>query len=132
MDFATNGKVALRQINKLTSRRVCFREGNSLKVMAIAAAISVPLTSPTRRSLTSFIPHPSSPSSILKLNSLREIVSPRIPRLSLSAAAAASSSMSVEAAEKASPASFLDRRESGILHFVKYHGLGNDFILVSN
>ncbi|KAK9920729.1 hypothetical protein M0R45_029275 [Rubus argutus] len=100
--------------------------------MAIAAAISVPLTSPTRRSLTSFIPHPLSPSSILKLNSLREIVSPRIPRLSLSAAAAASSSMSLEAAEKASPASFLDRRESGILHFVKYHGLGNDFILVDN
>lgn len=113
-----------------TNNQVNKPPGNSLKVMAIAAAISVPLTSPTRRSLTSFIPHPSSPSSILKLNSLRESVSPRIPRLSLSAAA--SSSMSVEAAEKASPASFMDRREAGILHFVKYHGLGNDFILVYN
>ncbi|CAN6566683.1 unnamed protein product [Malus baccata var. baccata] len=40
--------------------------------------------------------------------------------------------MSVEAVEKASPASFLDRREAGFLHFVKYHGLGNDFILVDN
>ncbi|XP_021774417.1 diaminopimelate epimerase, chloroplastic-like [Chenopodium quinoa] len=29
-------------------------------------------------------------------------------------------------------ASFLDRKESGFLHFVKYHGLGNDFILVDN
>jgi len=32
--------------------------------------------------------------------------------------------------QKASPSSFLDRKESGFLHFVKYHGLGNDFILV--
>uniref|UniRef100_A0A803LJT8 Diaminopimelate epimerase n=1 Tax=Chenopodium quinoa TaxID=63459 RepID=A0A803LJT8_CHEQI len=29
-------------------------------------------------------------------------------------------------------ASFLDRKESGFLHFVKYHGLGNDFILVDS
>jgi len=38
--------------------------------------------------------------------------------------------MRIEAPEKGSPDSFLDRKESGILHFVKYHGLGNDFILV--
>ncbi|XP_050384575.1 diaminopimelate epimerase, chloroplastic [Argentina anserina] len=95
--------------------------------MAIAAAISVPLTSLNRRSLTSFLPPQSSPSPVLKLNSLTKTVS---PRLRLVAATAAS--MSVEAAEKASPASFLDRREAGILHFVKYHGLGNDFILVDN
>lgn len=36
------------------------------------------------------------------------------------------------APQKASPSSFLDRKESGFLHFVKYHGLGNDFILVDN
>lgn len=36
-----------------------------------------------------------------------------------------------ETKEKASQ-SFLDRKESGFLHFVKYHGLGNDFILVDN
>ncbi|KAI0519213.1 hypothetical protein KFK09_006655 [Dendrobium nobile] len=28
--------------------------------------------------------------------------------------------------------SFLDHKESGVLHFVKYHGLGNDFIMVDN
>ncbi|KAJ8532913.1 hypothetical protein K7X08_015802 [Anisodus acutangulus] len=37
--------------------------------------------------------------------------------------------MRIEAPEKGS---FLDPKESGILHFVKYHGLGNDFILVDN
>ncbi|KAL0309816.1 UNVERIFIED_CONTAM: Kinesin-like protein KIN-5B [Sesamum radiatum] len=42
------------------------------------------------------------------------------------------SSMSIQTPEKSSPASFLDHKESGILHFVKYHGLGNDFILVDN
>ncbi|XP_004302726.1 PREDICTED: diaminopimelate epimerase, chloroplastic [Fragaria vesca subsp. vesca] len=95
--------------------------------MAIAAAITVPLTSPTRQSLTSSLPHQSSPSPILKFTSLTKTVTSRL-RL----AAAAASSMTVGAAEKASPASFLDRKEAGILHFVKYHGLGNDFILVDN
>lgn len=43
----------------------------------------------------------------------------------------ASASMDAVTAEKISPAaSFLDKRETGVLHFVKYHGLGNDFILV--
>lgn len=42
--------------------------------------------------------------------------------------------MSVQAPAKKSTSrsSFLDRREAGFLHFVKYHGLGNDFILVDN
>ncbi|GFP96032.1 calcium-transporting ATPase 10 plasma membrane-type [Phtheirospermum japonicum] len=35
--------------------------------------------------------------------------------------------MVVQAPEASSTTSFLDRRESGVLHFVKYHGLGNDF-----
>ncbi|XP_021819084.1 diaminopimelate epimerase, chloroplastic [Prunus avium] len=96
--------------------------------MAIAAAISLPLTSPARRSLASFTSlRPSS--LILKLNSVRGSVALRTACLRVSAA---SSSMSVEAVEKASPASFLDRRETGFLHFIKYHGLGNDFILVDN
>ncbi|KAI3995330.1 hypothetical protein MKX01_032132 [Papaver californicum] len=43
-----------------------------------------------------------------------------------------SASMSIEATQKAPQVSFLDRKESGVLHFVKYHGLGNDFILVDN
>ncbi|CAN6723823.1 unnamed protein product [Malus baccata var. baccata] len=93
---------------------------------AIAAAISLPLTSPTRRSLTASL-RPSS--TILKLNSLPAAASPRAPTLRVSTV---SFSMNVEAVEKASPASFLDRREAGFLHFVKYHGLGNDFILVDN
>ncbi|KAL8509097.1 hypothetical protein ACS0TY_016332 [Phlomoides rotata] len=42
------------------------------------------------------------------------------------------SSMSIQAPEKDSPTSFLDHKETGVLHFVKYHGLGNDFILVDN
>ncbi|XP_065019186.1 diaminopimelate epimerase, chloroplastic-like isoform X1 [Musa acuminata AAA Group] len=43
-----------------------------------------------------------------------------------------SASMSVQAPKKSPDVKFLDRRESGILHFVKYQGLGNDFILVDN
>ncbi|KAB2622211.1 diaminopimelate epimerase [Pyrus ussuriensis x Pyrus communis] len=93
---------------------------------AIAAAIPLPPTSPTRRSLTASL-RPSS--TILKLNSLPAAASPRAPTLRVSAV---SFSMNVEAIEKASPASFLDRREAGFFHFIKYHGLGNDFILVDN
>ncbi|KAI3757308.1 hypothetical protein L6452_04842 [Arctium lappa] len=39
--------------------------------------------------------------------------------------------MSVAAQKNHSHTTFLDRGESG-LHFVKYHGLGNDFIMVNN
>ncbi|CAO2816185.1 unnamed protein product [Amaranthus hypochondriacus] len=41
-------------------------------------------------------------------------------------------SLAPKTQEKASLSSFLDQKESGFLHFVKYHGLGNDFILVDN
>ncbi|XP_074286496.1 diaminopimelate epimerase, chloroplastic [Silene latifolia] len=41
-------------------------------------------------------------------------------------------SMAPLTSEDISNSSFLDRKESGVLHFVKYHGLGNDFILVDN
>ncbi|KAJ4885252.1 hypothetical protein Rs2_35345 [Raphanus sativus] len=43
---------------------------------------------------------------------------------------AASSSVDAVTAEKTSPASFLESKK--VVHFVKYHGLGNDFILVDN
>ncbi|EXB67890.1 Diaminopimelate epimerase [Morus notabilis] len=92
--------------------------------MAISAAISVPLTSPvTRRSFASF-------THLRQPNFLRAILSSSTsPSFRV---IASSSSMTLGAVEKASPVSFLDRRESGFLHFVKYHGLGNDFILVDN
>lgn len=38
--------------------------------------------------------------------------------------------MKIEVPENSSSASFLDRKESDFVRFVKYHGLGNDFILV--
>ncbi|CAM8888971.1 unnamed protein product [Rhodiola kirilowii] len=45
---------------------------------------------------------------------------------------AASSSMATEAPSKFPQLSNFDRGSSRVLQFVKYHGLGNDFILVDN
>lgn len=98
--------------------------------MAMAAAFSVPLTSQTNRSLSlssSFIPS-SSASLSVQANTLR-LVATTLPNPNFRIYA---SSMSIETPEKISQLSFLDRKESGFLHFVKYHGLGNDFILVDN
>lgn len=98
--------------------------------MAIAAAITLPpLTAVKRRSFYSTSsPLWSSSSSIQLPRNLRSttICAGQKPSFCVF------SSMSVQAPEKASAASFLDRKESGVLHFVKYHGLGNDFILVDN
>ncbi|KAF5476000.1 hypothetical protein F2P56_007748 [Juglans regia] len=99
--------------------------------MALAAAISLPLASPTGRSLAFTNPlRSSSPSSsVFPLKFLAKDSARTCPCFRISA----TSSMSALAPEKASPpTSFLDRRETGFLHFVKYHGLGNDFILVDN
>ncbi|KAJ4828705.1 hypothetical protein Tsubulata_039236 [Turnera subulata] len=63
----------------------------------------------------------------LRSSSLKSNISLKNPNLRVLA-----TSMSIQAPEEAPPSSFLDRRESGFLHFVKYHGLGNDFILVDN
>nr|KJB62579.1 hypothetical protein B456_009G423800 [Gossypium raimondii] len=95
--------------------------------MAIAAAISLSLPPQTRRSSAS-IAAPFRSTSSLHFDSLRSNFSSlKNPNLRVSA-----SSMSIGTPEKISTTSFLDRRESGFLHFVKYHGLGNDFILVDN
>ncbi|CAJ1896814.1 unnamed protein product [Sphenostylis stenocarpa] len=92
--------------------------------MAITAAISVPLTSPTRRTfafLNNLFPHtprstlPTPPRTFKYPNS-RLVVS----------------SMSTDAPVKTPSASFLHSRETGFLHFAKYHGLGNDFVLIDN
>lgn len=102
------------------------REGNFCTTMAIAATISLPITSPSGRSRASIPYLRSSFSFILQLDSIAKISARRTsPRLSVS-----SSSTGLGVTEKAPSLSFLDRRESGVLHFVKYHGLGNDFILV--
>ncbi|PIN11194.1 Diaminopimelate epimerase [Handroanthus impetiginosus] len=97
--------------------------------MATAAAISLLPTAVKSRSLSltssPFRFFSSSIQSPMTLKSIA-ICSGKKPNLR------SFSSLSVESPETSTPASFLDRKESGILHFVKYHGLGNDFILVDN
>ncbi|KAL5135243.1 Diaminopimelate epimerase, chloroplastic [Glycine soja] len=92
--------------------------------MAITATISVPLTSPSRRTLTSV-------NSLSPLSTRSTLPTPqrtfKYPNSRLVV-----SSMSTETAVKTSSASFLNRKESGFLHFAKYHGLGNDFVLIDN
>ncbi|XP_073282119.1 diaminopimelate epimerase, chloroplastic-like [Primulina huaijiensis] len=101
--------------------------------MAIAAASTLPFAAVNHRSLS----YPSH----LSLNFLRvssSIQKPNILNSNILSSVPNKpnfrifSAMSVEAPEKGSSTSFLDHKESGILHFVKYHGLGNDFILVDN
>ncbi|XP_022005945.1 diaminopimelate epimerase, chloroplastic [Helianthus annuus] len=94
--------------------------------MSIAAIVSPPLL----RSLPA-----TSPSSFPLTYSLKPLsfslqlnVSPlRNPNFQFTVSA-----MSVTAQENLSPTSFLDNKETGFLHFVKYQGLGNDFIMVNN
>lgn len=97
---------------------------NQKPLMAIAAAIFISLPPQARRFSVPIAATFRSISS-LHFNSLRSSFSLEKPNFRVSA-----SSMSIGAPEKTSTTSFLDRRESGFLHFVKYHGLGNDFILV--
>ncbi|XP_073310667.1 diaminopimelate epimerase, chloroplastic-like [Primulina huaijiensis] len=101
--------------------------------MAIAAASTLPFAAANRS--------PLSYSSHLSFNFLRLSSSIQKPNILNSNTISSApnkhnfrviSAMSVEIPEKNSPTSFLDHKESGILHFVKYHGLGNDFILVDN
>ncbi|WMV44882.1 hypothetical protein MTR67_038267 [Solanum verrucosum] len=97
--------------------------------MAIAAAITLPLTTPTRRSLSSLSANPNRISSPFTLQSNKlKFAAIQCPSFRISAV----SSMKIEVPENSSSASFLDRKESDFVHFVKYHGLGNDFILVDN
>ncbi|VFQ62601.1 unnamed protein product [Cuscuta campestris] len=99
--------------------------------MAIAAAaVTLPLRASNRRSLSSSLTVPFNFSHYTPSSSRRHTLSFSVRLSSLRISAALS--MSTEATEKAYPASFLDRKEGGYLHFAKYHGLGNDFILVDN
>ncbi|XP_072996092.1 diaminopimelate epimerase, chloroplastic [Typha latifolia] len=90
----------------------------------MAATISFTLSHPCRLSRSSI----SSSRLPPKFLSRRPFASPG----NLSNRLAAFASMSVEAPAKSSNLSFLDRKASGVLHFVKYQGLGNDFIMVDN
>ncbi|KAF2288737.1 hypothetical protein GH714_011902 [Hevea brasiliensis] len=106
--------------------------------MAVAAtvAISNSFTPSIRQALTPINRFSSLSSSsstsisfpTLQSHSFVPIISSKNPNFNL----LVSSAMNIEATDKVSPSSFLDRRESGVLHFVKYQGLGNDFILVDN
>ncbi|KAI3474462.1 hypothetical protein Pfo_029323 [Paulownia fortunei] len=82
------------------------------------AAIKLPRAICVPASSSSFQPH-----NTLKPIAVRNGPRPGFPVFSL---------MSTQAPEKKSPTSFADHKESRILYFVKYHGLGNDFILVDN
>lgn len=97
-------------------------------IMSIAAAITVPPITTTRRSLTSITGFRHSSSPPLQLNFFSAKATSKNPNYNLRCSAF---SMNLQAVEEASPVSFLDRRESSVLHFVKYQGLGNDFILVN-
>ncbi|KAJ0258876.1 Diaminopimelate epimerase [Hirschfeldia incana] len=96
--------------------------------MEIAATSTITLSPPQSRQLSHTFPKNIRSLPSLRFNlSWRRNFSFKSTNLRVSA-----TSMSGFAAEKLSPETFLDKKESGILHFVKYHGLGNDFILVDN
>lgn len=109
---------------------------DSTTQMATAAAISLSIAGVGRlRNLSSvnmsgnsqahFVSSLSPSSAAQPPHSLKLVLDLRHPCAPRIRAAATSSSVSIE-----SPASFLEHKETGILHFVKYQGLGNDFILV--
>lgn len=94
------------------------------------AAINTVSVAPQSRLLSNTFSRKLGSVSSLSLRSIEREY--RVGSARLRVSAASSSSMDAVTAEKTSPASFLENRESKkVLHFVKYHGLGNDFILVT-
>ncbi|XP_008776383.2 diaminopimelate epimerase, chloroplastic [Phoenix dactylifera] len=89
----------------------------------VAAPVSLAFSHSSLRSLASISPLRLPPS----IPSYKPVLVLRTPSSRSPAA-----SMSVEAPKKSPDAFLLDRKESGLLHFVKYQGLGNDFIMVDN
>ncbi|PKA51924.1 Diaminopimelate epimerase, chloroplastic [Apostasia shenzhenica] len=79
-----------------------------------ASSLSLAFCLPSRRSLSSIPPFRLSPNPFIR--------KPPSASLSLDALKIATSQ----------PPSFVDCKESGVLPFVKYEGLGNDFIMVDN
>lgn len=128
----SNGPKSTHKLNKiqinnfpifhLTDRRsplkISTRGGKSM-----AASISHALSRPSSLS-------PISQSrKTLALSSSNSLIFPRNPSSRLAVA-----SMSIEAPQRSPKPSLLDQKEEAslFLHFVKYHGLGNDFIMVSD
>ncbi|PIA38963.1 hypothetical protein AQUCO_02700266v1 [Aquilegia coerulea] len=110
------------------------RRRKKATAMAMKATISLPLTSSSSRhslasssscsSLKQLIQFPLQQQQQVRFDTSRSIST---------TCRSVSASMSIqETPLKSMKSSFLDRKESGFLHFVKYHGLGNDFILVDN
>lgn len=88
-------------------------------------ATGVPLTSPTGCSLASSVNlrhFPTSPSIL---------VMPQ-RNFKFSSFCTIASSMSINAHVKTSYSSFLHRKDTPFLHFVRYHSLGNDFVWVTS
>ncbi|KAG9147865.1 hypothetical protein Leryth_003466 [Lithospermum erythrorhizon] len=95
--------------------------------MAIAAAISPPLTTSIRRRICHSLPRFSTTLPPLQRMNPKPIWMKK--KLSLTTCSASSIGI------KSASASFLEHKESGgggVVHFVKYHGLGNHFILIDN
>ncbi|XP_071734784.1 diaminopimelate epimerase, chloroplastic-like [Rutidosis leptorrhynchoides] len=102
--------------------------------MSIAAVASSPFTpsylrsvSATSQSSISISSSLKSSSSSFTLHLTANKLATKNPNSEFSVTA-----MSVTSQQNISKTSFLDRKESAVLHFVKYHGLGNDFIMVNN
>ncbi|XP_006480734.2 diaminopimelate epimerase, chloroplastic [Citrus sinensis] len=131
--FQRNGTVShkLNQPPHLTlprPRAETEKPSKQASSMAITTTRSLSVTPVTRRSATPINPLRSSSLSYSLTRPFSSNLTLKVPSFRVSA----SSMSSIHAPESASRTSFLDRRESGFLHFVKYHGLGNDFILVDN
>ncbi|KAE9590962.1 hypothetical protein Lal_00023315 [Lupinus albus] len=93
----------------------------------ITATITVSLTTPTRRSLTNSVNL-----RYLLFNSHSKFATLQRSFKSHKTRIAVSSSLSIDVPVKTAPPSFLDRIDTTFLHFAKYHGLGNDFVLIDN
>ncbi|KAM7531819.1 hypothetical protein LguiB_035229 [Lonicera macranthoides] len=99
----------------------------------MAATISLPLTSPTRRFLCPSLNIFRSSSHFFSSLQLKTLVVSMTTTSSLRNTKFSVSAVNLESPQQnLSQTSFLDRKETEFLHFVKYHGLGNDFILVDN